>query len=85
VRWQDGPFRIWELPVRASAVAVHADYNRVQADIEVGSRPVVLPYHWVDGLKTGDENEIVPVFQGDDPVAYICVRRVVSSPVRIRY
>jgi hypothetical protein len=46
---------------------------------------VLLPYHWVDGLKAQGGNEIVPVLRDDDPVPYVCVRRVAASPVIVRY
>ncbi len=83
--WEDGPLRFWELPQADEGVLVRADYNRVEADIAVGSRPVVLPYHFVDGLKANDGNEVVPVLRDDDPVPFICVRRVAATPVIVRY
>jgi hypothetical protein len=50
-------------------VPVRADYNRIEADVAVNSRRVVLPYHWLEGLKANDGNEVVPVLRDDDPVA----------------
>jgi len=85
LRWEDGPLRFWELPASSGAVVVRAQYNRIEADMAVGARPVVLPYHWVDGLKADGGNEIVPVLRDDDPVPFVCVRRVVASPVIVRY
>lgn len=85
VQWEEGPLRIWELPAGGPEIAVGADYNHVRADAPVGARFVVLPYHWVEGLKTSDGNQIVPVFRDDDPVPFICIRRVVTSPVNILY
>lgn len=84
-RWQDGPLCFWELPSEGDNVAVSAGYNRIEARIAVGSRPEVLPYHWVEGLETTGGNEIVPVFRDDDPVPFVCVRRVVATPVIVRY
>jgi hypothetical protein len=81
----EGTLRIWELPAGLPQVPVRAGYNRIEADIAVGSRPVVLPYHWVDGLRPNEGNEIVPVLRDDDPVPFICVRQVAVSPVSIRY
>jgi len=86
LRWEDGVLRFWELPPPANpGVYVSADYNRIEAGIAVGSAPVVLPYHFVDGLEANDGNEIVPELRDDDPVPYICVRRVAATPVVIRY
>jgi hypothetical protein len=84
-RWEDGPLHIWELPAAARDIAVNAEYNHVHAELAVGSRFVVLPYHWVEGLKCQDGNEIVPVLRDDDPVPFICIRRVNTSPVNILY
>ena len=85
LRWSDGPLRFWDLPADPGAVRVHATYDEIRADLEVGSRPVVLPYHWLDGLHTARGNEIVPVYRDDDPVPFICVRRVRVTPVTIAY
>jgi len=85
LRWEDGPLRFWELPRDSGGIPVRADYNRIEAGIAVGSRPVVLPYHWVEGLETDGGNEIVPVLCDDDPVPFVCVRRVAASPVVVRY
>lgn len=85
LRWQDGPLRFWELSSRTQRVLTRAGYNRIEADIAPGSRPVVLPYHWLDGLTANAGNEIVPVLRDDDPVPYICVRRVTATPVVVRY
>lgn len=85
LRWEDGPLRFWDLPPSPGGVVVRAGYNRIEADVAVGARPVVLPYHWVEGLKTGDGNEVVPVLRYDDPVPFVCVRRVAASPVIVRY
>jgi len=86
LRWEDGVLRFWELPPPVNpGVYVSADYNRIEAGIAVGSAPVVLPYHFVDGLEANDGNEIVPELRDDDPVPYICVRRVAATPVVIRY
>jgi hypothetical protein len=85
LQWEDGPLRFWELPRDSGGTPVRADYNRIEANIPVGSRPVVLPYHWVEGLKAQDGNEIVPVLRDDDPVPFVCVRRVATSPVIVRY
>jgi hypothetical protein len=84
-RREDGPLRVWELPGQRFDVAVRAEYNRVRVDARVGARGVVLPYHWIDGLRCADGNEIVPVLRDDDPAPYICVRRVAVSPVTITY
>jgi hypothetical protein len=84
-RWEDGPLRFWELPAQSTEVPVRAGYNRIEADMAVGSRPVVLPYHWVEGLKTSDGNVVVPVLRDDDPVPFVCVRRVARTPVVVRY
>lgn len=86
LRWEDGLLRFWELPAPANhGVYVSADYNRIEAGLVVGSAPVVLPYHFVDGLEVNDGNEIVPERRDDDPVPYISVRRVAATPVVIRY
>lgn len=86
LRWEDGLLRFWELPALSTqGVYVSADYNRIEAGIAVGSAPVVLPYHFVEGLEANDGNEIVPELRDGDPVPYICVRRVDASPVVIRY
>jgi hypothetical protein len=84
-RWSDGPLRVWDFPGEANAVRVRATYDEIRADVAVGTRPVVLPYHWVEGLHTTDGNEIVPVFRDDDPVPFICVRRARVTPVMINY
>jgi hypothetical protein len=85
VRWRDGPYTLWELPGASPTWKLEADYNRIRASLEVGTRPVVLPYHWVEGLRAEGGNEIVPVLRDDDPVPYVCVRRVRVTPVVIRY
>jgi hypothetical protein len=85
LRWEDGPLRFWELPAFSGGVVVRAKYNRIEADMAVGARPVVLPYHWVDGLKAEGGNEIAPVLRDDDPVPFVGVRRVAASPVVVRY
>ena len=85
LRWEDGPLRFWALSSSSGGVGVHATYNRIEADMAVGAIPVVLPYHWVDGLKAEGGNEIIPVLRDDDPVPYVCVRRVAASPVIVRY
>jgi hypothetical protein len=84
-KWSDGPLRIWALPAPDAQFAVRASYNRIEAHVPAGARPVVLPYHWVEGLHAEDGNVIVPVFRDDDPVPFICVRRVSLTPVTIRY
>jgi hypothetical protein len=83
--WEDGTLRLWALSEPGNGVPVRAQYNRIEADIAVGSRPVVLPYHWVEGLKSSNGNEIVPVLRADDPVPFICVRKVAATPVIVRY
>jgi hypothetical protein len=85
LRWEDGTLRFWEFAGMIDRVAVRARYNHIEADLAVGSKSVVLPYHWVDGLKADDGNQIVPVLRDDDPVPFICVRRVAATPVVIRY
>ena len=85
LRWQDGPLRFWDLPQYQNGVTTRADYNRIEADVAAGSKPVVLPYHWLEGVKANDGNEIVPVLRDDDPVPFICIRRVGATPVIVRY
>ncbi|HET6349061.1 MAG TPA: hypothetical protein VFH88_08260 [Candidatus Krumholzibacteria bacterium] len=85
LKWADGPLRFWELPLPDLRPPVRAEIDHVSARIPVGSPPVVLPYHWMDGLKTSNGNEIVPVLRDDDPVPYVCVRETRSTPVEIRY
>ena len=83
--WSEGPLHLWELPVDRDAVPVRAEYHRIEVDIAAMTRPMVLPYHWVDGLETDPANEIVPVLRDDDPVPFVCIRRVSVTPVVIRY
>ena len=83
--WEDGTLRLWELTEPGDGVPVRAEYNRIEADVAVGSKPVVLPYHWLEGIKSSDGNQIVPVLRDDDPVPFICVRRVAATPVIVRY
>jgi hypothetical protein len=85
LRWEDGPLRFWELPPPPDHPVLRAGYNRIEADLEVGSRLVVLPYHWLEGLEANDGNQVVPVLRDDDPVPFVCVRRVVATPVIVRY
>jgi hypothetical protein len=85
VLWRDGPYTLWELPPTPPAFRVDATYNEIRAQLDVGVPPVVLPYHWVEGLRAENGNEIVPVLRYDDPVPYICVRSVRVTPVVIRY
>jgi hypothetical protein len=85
VRAREGPLTLWELPLPAPPFEVDAGYDEIRAQLAVGSRPVVLPYHWMDGLRAEDGNEVVPVLREGDPVPYVCVWRVRVTPVVIRY
>jgi hypothetical protein len=83
--WEDGALRLWQFTETGDGVSVRAEYNRIEADVAVGSRPVVLSYHWVEGLKAEAGKRDRPVLRYDDPVPFVCVRRVVATPVIVRY
>ncbi|HEX6791308.1 MAG TPA: hypothetical protein VF247_08370 [Candidatus Krumholzibacteria bacterium] len=83
--WSEGPLHLWTLSGDRDGVPVRAGYNRIDVDIAGVTRPLVLPYHWIDGLETDPGNEIVPVLRDDDPVPFICIRRAAVTPVAIRY
>ena len=84
-RWREDPLVLWELPEEPALFGIDATYNEIRARLPVGSPVTVLPYHWIDGLRAQPENVIVPVLRYDDPVPFICVRRVGVTPVVIRY
>jgi hypothetical protein len=85
LRWEDGSLRFWEFTRSGDGFPLRSGYNRVEADLPVGSAPVVLPYHWLEGLAANAGNQIVPVLRDDDPVPFIGVRRVAATPVIVRY
>jgi hypothetical protein len=84
--WEHSEYSLWELPDAGPwEPRVVSAFNRLDVDFSASSKGVVIPYHWVHGLKATAPADIVPVLRYDDPVPYIYVRPRGLSHVVIAY